>query len=152
MAHSLIGVLKALFTRDLKKLRDEMSKYENEENIWKIAPGITNSGGNLCLHLIGNLNTFIAAEFGETGYIRDRPHEFAGKDIPVAELLRMIDQTITDVNFALDQISPAQLTAEYPTLVFAEKTTTEYFLVHLAGHLTYHLGQINYHRRLLEAA
>lgn len=152
MDHSLIGVLKTLFTRDLKKLHSEIALYRHEENLWKTAPGITNSGGNLCLHLIGNLNTFIAAEFGKTGYVRDRAHEFAGKDIPAAELLQMIERTITDVNSSLDQLTPAQLAEVYPTLVFAEKTTTEYFLVHLASHLTYHLGQINYHRRMLEAA
>lgn len=151
MASSLIDVLKILFTRDLTKLREEISRYENEGNLWRVAPGTTNSGGNLCLHLIGNLNTYIAAEFGGTGYVRDRAHEFAGKDIPVAELLVMIDRTIVDVNKGLDEIAEEQLFQDYPQLVFAEKTTTEYFLVHLAGHLSYHLGQINYHRRMLEA-
>ncbi len=42
------------------------------------------------------------------------------------------------------------LEAEYPILVFDHKTSTEYLLVHLTGHLNYHLGQINYHRRLIE--
>ncbi len=151
MASSLIGVLKTLFTRDLKKLREEISRYESEENLWRVVPGISNSGGNLCLHLIGNLNTYIAAELGGTGYVRDRVHEFAGKDIPSVELLAMIDRTILDVNKGLDEVAEEQLLQDYPQLVFAEKTTTEYFLVHLAGHLTYHLGQINYHRRMLEA-
>jgi uncharacterized damage-inducible protein DinB len=54
------------------------------------------------------------------------------------------------VDAALNNLTEDQLTDEYPVLVFKEKTSTEYMLVHLATHLSYHLGQINYHRRLLD--
>lgn len=43
------------------------------------------------------------------------------------------------------------LQQEYPILVFESKTSTEFFLIHLSTHLAYHLGQINYHRRLLDS-
>jgi uncharacterized damage-inducible protein DinB len=143
-------VLKSLFIRDLKSLRKEIESYRDESKIWHVEKGIANSAGNICLHLIGNLNTYIGAEYGKTGYIRHRELEFSLKNIPRIELLEKIDQTILVIEKALDAVTVEQLQGEYPILVFAEKTTTEYFLVHLTTHLTYHLGQINYHRRFLD--
>lgn len=145
----LLPILIKLFDRDLKKLRLEIELYQSEAALWQIAEGINNSGGNLCLHLIGNLNAYIGATLGNSGYIRQRELEFSLKDIPKAELLQKIDATLTVVERTLSQLNESDLDKEYPLLVFAEKTSTRYFLVHLATHLTYHLGQINYHRRLL---
>jgi hypothetical protein len=146
----LIETLKMLFNRDLNMLKFEIDSYQNEINLWKIESNISNSAGNLCLHLIGNLNTYIGAQFGKTGYIRNRALEFSLKDIPKAELLSKIDATIIIVNNALDTISEENLKLEYPLLVFENKTSTEFMLIHLTTHLAYHLGQINYHRRLLD--
>jgi uncharacterized damage-inducible protein DinB len=145
-----IETLKALFTRDLDRLTKEIMLYENEENIWKIRNNITNSAGNLCLHLIGNLNTYIGKEIGKTGYIRNRDLEFSLKNVPRTELLDKISQTIQVVNTSLDQLLETDLKNEYPVLMFEEKTSIEYLLLHLTTHLSYHLGQINYHRRLLD--
>lgn len=147
----LIESLKTLFKRDLIKLKTEIESYQNESDIWKIQKGIANSAGNLCLHLVGNLNTYIGAEFGKTGYTRNRPLEFSLKDIPRAELLSKIEKTIVVVDNALNTISEEELKKEYPLLVFENKTSTEFMLIHLTTHLAYHLGQINYHRRLLES-
>jgi hypothetical protein len=147
----LIETLKTLFNRDLNQLKTEIESYQNESDIWKIQKGIANSAGNLCLHLVGNLNTYIGAEFGKTGYIRNRPLEFSLKDIPRAELLTKIEETIVVVDNALNTISEEELKKEYPLLVFENKTSTEFMLVHLTTHLAYHLGQINYHRRLLKS-
>jgi uncharacterized damage-inducible protein DinB len=146
----LIQTLKALFLRDLEKLKEEIGLYRDEQAIWRTAEGISNSGGNLCLHLVGNLNNYIGAELGKTGYIRQRDLEFSLKDVPLAELLHMIDKTIEVVGATLDGLTNEQLAEEYPVLVFSGKMSTEYFLVHLLTHLSYHLGQINYHRRLLD--
>lgn len=142
--------LKSLFNRDLNKLKVEIESYQNESQIWAIDKNISNSAGNLCLHLIGNINTFIGAELGKTGYVRDRPLEFSLKDIPRSELISKIDETILVVNTTLDSLSETDLKAIYPQIVFEKEMTTEFFLVHLATHLAYHLGQINYHRRLLD--
>lgn len=146
----LTETLKTLFNRDLNKLKSEIGSYENEANLWIIDKSIANSAGNLCLHLIGNLNTYIGATLGNSHYIRNRELEFSLKDIPKLELIKMIEATITVVNETLHKITEEQLNSEYPMLVFKEKTSTELFLVHLTTHLTYHLGQINYHRRLLD--
>ena len=143
--------LKTLFRRELEKLKREIELYREESNLWIIDKAIANSAGNLCLHLVGNLNTYIGKELGGTGYIRNRDLEFSQKNIPRDELLRMIDETILVVDKVLDTVTNQQLEEEYPVVVFTEKMSTGFFLVHLIAHLTYHLGQINYHRRLLDA-
>lgn len=142
--------LKTLYRRDLEKLRQEIDAYQDENRIWYVEKYIPNSAGNLCLHLIGNLNAFIGAEIGKSGYVRQRELEFSLKDVPKSELLKKIDDTIVVVDAALDTLTDEQFDEEYPIIVFTEKMTTGYFLVHLTTHLTYHLGQINYHRRLLD--
>ena len=87
----LIQTLKTLFRRDLEKLRLEINQYKNEDLIWHTERGIANSAGNLCLHLVGNLNTYLGAEIGKTGYVRNRELEFSLRGIPKAELLKKID-------------------------------------------------------------
>jgi len=146
----ILETLKTLFNRDLNKLKSEIESYQNESSIWTIDKNISNSAGNLCLHLIGNLNAFIGTEIGKTGYVRNRPLEFSLKDIPKAELIQKIEDTISVVNNALDNLTEADLEAIYPQIVFEKEMTTGFFLVHLSTHLAYHLGQINYHRRLLD--
>lgn len=143
-------VLQTLITRELTKLRTEIESYKNESNLWRVDKNIANSAGNLCLHLIGNLNTYIGAILGKSGYVRDRDAEFALKNIPRKELIEKIDSTIAIINQVLPTLSEKDLSAEYPIVVLKEATCTEFFLVHLATHLTYHLGQVNYHRRLLD--
>lgn len=145
----LLSTLAAIFTRDLRRLKSEMELYQNEADIWRIEKQISNSAGNLCLHLIGNLNAFIGAALGNTNYVRNRALEFSEKGVPRTELLNKIDETILVVNQSLQQLSEDDLKKDFPVLVLEEKTTTEFFLVHLSTHLTYHLGQINYHRRLI---
>ena len=141
--------LQVLFDRDLKKLKSEIESYTNEINIWKTDKSIANSAGNLCLHIIGNLNWFVGAQFGKTGYIRQRELEFSSKDIPRVDLLKEIDKTMLMLDKTLLKVTNDQLEAEYPILVFKQTTSTYYFFIHLTTHLAYHLGQINYHRRLL---
>jgi len=142
--------LRSLFNRDLNKLKTEIEAYQNEENLWKTDKNIANSAGNLCLHLVGNINNFIGAQLGNTGYIRHRELEFSLKDVPRAELIEKVEATIAMIDSVLPQLSEEDLKKEYPLVVFESKMTTDYFLIHLVAHLDYHLGQINYHRRLLD--
>lgn len=146
----LSDTLKKLYNRDLVKLKEELELYKTEDNIWRIDKNILNAAGNLCLHLIGNLNTYIGAELGNTGYIRNRPEEFSLKNVPLQELISKIEQTIEMINATIETLTEDQLNSEYPQIINGNKVSTEYFLVHLATHLSYHLGQVNYHRRLLD--
>ena len=146
----LTETLIKIFKRDLNKLKTEVNAYKNETQLWLVPDGISNSAGNLSLHIVGNLNHFIGATLGNTGYIRQRDKEFSLKNVPRLEMIYQIDDTITMIEAVISKLTPSDLEEEYRRNPFEDYMTTEYFLVHLATHLAYHLGQINYHRRLLD--
>ena len=146
----MIENLLRLYTRDLEKLADEISAFRKEDNLWRIEGDIKNTAGNLCLHLIGNLNHFIGAVIGKTGYVRHRETEFTNKGIPRQEMIRSVHETKLIVIDSLEKMDIQLLSSHYPIDVFGEKMTYGYFLMHLISHLNYHLGQINYLRRILE--
>ena len=139
----LAEILTELYERDLDKLRAEIELYASEEDLWKTTDGITNSAGNLCQHLTGNLQHFFGAVLSDSGYVRDRDAEFSARDTSKAD--RSVKNT-------LSRLSDDDLAKNYPIEVFDRPMTTAYFLVHLSTHFNYHLGQINYHRRLLATA
>ena len=139
-----------IFERDLKKLSDEISAYGEEALIWKTVDGISNSAGNLCLHVCGNLRHFIGATLGHDGYVRNRDAEFSKTNVPREKLLAEIEAASRAVNKALSSMGNEMWNKEYPLNVLGEIRSTEYFLIHLVAHFNYHLGQINYHRRLVK--
>lgn len=145
----MLPILCSLFERDLNKLIEEISLYKNETDLWKIKDGISNSGGNLTLHLVGNLNHFIGATLGNTGYVRERDKEFSLKDIPRKQLIDEINNTSAIITNTLSSLSKDDLEKDFPVPMNNKISATGLILMHLLAHLNYHLGQINYHRRLL---
>ncbi|MDN3493158.1 DinB family protein [Winogradskyella bathintestinalis] len=139
-----------LYKRDLNKLIEEIKQYKDESNLWKIKGSLTNSAGTLCLHLIGNLNHFIGATFGNSGYKRQRELEFTLRNVSKSELIRQVEETIIIVENTLEKLTEEDLKKAYNRRELEEPMTAEYFLIHLTMHLAYHLGQITYHRRLLD--
>ena len=146
----MIEAFRTIFSRDLERLKNEIESFRNEENLWQIAGSVKNSPGNLCLHLTGNLRTYIGKNLGNTDYVRNREAEFNLKDIPRRELTEQIISTQETVLATLATLQRADLDRIYPQNVLGYEMTTGHFLLHLSGHLAYHLGQINYLRRLLE--
>ena len=146
----MIKSLNKLFERDLDKLIKEVSLYSSESILWISGEEISKSGGNLAIHLCGNLQHFIGATLGNTGYIRDRPFEFHGKDVPRAQIIADIKTTKEVIKKVFSEMDADQLNEPYPINVFGFEMSNVFFMVHLQGHLNYHLGQINYHRRLLD--
>jgi len=146
----LIETFKFLFNRDLLKLKQEIESYNNQSKLWYVEKGISNSAGNLCLHLIGNLNHFIGATIGNTGYVRNLELEFSQKNIPADELVNRINDTVVVIENALGKLSDDILNEDFPLLYNNEKVSTMLMLTHLLTHLDYHLGQINYYRRLYD--
>lgn len=138
-----------LYKRDLGKLREEIEKYSDEADLWRTTGEIANSAGNLALHLVGNLNHFFGAVLAGSNYVRDRDAEFSRSGFSKQELLSLIDDATPALVNTLKGLTNEDLAKIYPIEVFGHPMTTEYFLVHLATHFNYHLGQINYHRRLL---
>ena len=139
-----------LFERDLNRLKNEISTYKNEDRLWIIEKSINNSGGNLCLHLLGNLNHFVGAILGNSGYIREREKEFNSKNITREKLITDIENLNEVIKKTINKLNKEDFKKTYPINVFQKEMTTEFFLIHLLTHLNYHLGQINYHRRLLD--
>lgn len=147
-----IDALARIYERDLAKLEEEIKQYPDEESLWKVGKGTSNSGGNLCLHLCGNLQYYFGTVLGNTGYKRNRPLEFSAKDVPLSEILKELQGAKRAVSEVLSRLQPGDLEKEYPEVVFDKEMNTGHFLIHLAVHLGYHLGQINYHRRMLTVA
>jgi uncharacterized damage-inducible protein DinB len=146
----LIKILAQLFQRDLEKLKTEIISYKDEKKIWEVSVDIKNSAGNLCLHVCGNLQHFVGAVLGNSGYVRKRDEEFSNKNVPVDEMIQEIDKTLQIVTQTLNELKEEKLDETFPINVFGYEMTTGFFLTHLTTHLSYHLGQINYHRRLLD--
>lgn len=138
-----------IFERDLNKLKDEISFYKDEKSLWIVKNEISNSAGNLCLHLVGNLNHFIGTVLGNTGYVRNRENEFAAKNISREELVIEIEKTILVVTKTLNNLSSEDFEKDFPIQKHGEIVKTDFMLLHLLTHFNYHLGQINYHRRLI---
>lgn len=138
-----------MFERDLLKVISELNAYQNEADMWIVRNEISNSAGNLCLHLIGNLNHFMGATLGNSGYIRTREVEFSAKNVPRKEMIDSLYETISMVTSTLSKLSEADFEAEFPLDKHGRRVSTAYMVLHLLTHLDYHLGQINYHRRLI---
>jgi uncharacterized damage-inducible protein DinB len=143
--------LAELFERDIQKVITEIQAYKKEESLWMISEGISNSAGNLSLHLIGNLNHFIGKILGGSDYVRNREAEFSIKNIKREKLIQDLLKAKSTVSGTLRNLPQETLYSIYPVKVFENEMTTFQFITHLLAHLNYHLGQINYHRRLLDS-
>jgi hypothetical protein len=139
----------SMLNRDLSALQREVEAYAEGSELWRVVPGITNSAGTLVLHLAGNLQHYFGACLGHTGYVRDRPAEFSRRNVPRSELLRDIETARAAVTAGLARLDASQLAAEFPETVADARVRTAEYLMHLATHFAYHLGQIDYHRRVV---
>ncbi len=138
-----------IYERDLNNLKKEINLYSDEATLWIVKDEISNSAGNLTLHLIGNLNHFLGALLDNSGYVRQRDLEFSSKNVSREDLNSKIDATIKVVKTALENLSDEDFEKNYPEK-FQEKTVkTDFMLLQTIVHVNYHLGQINYHRRLI---
>ncbi len=136
------------YNREFDRLKNELLAFQNEAQLWEVRGDVKNSAGNLTLHLIGNLNHFFGAVLGNTGYVRNRDAEFATKNVPREQLLAQLQETQGIVERVLQQLRDEDVLAVYPLPFFGEGTTTAFVLTQLHSHFNYHLGQINYIRRL----
>ena len=140
----------SLYERDISKLMEEINSFKNEETLWKTCGTIKNSAGNLALHIIGGLNYLIGAILSNTGYIRNRDQEFTNKGISRTVITEQLQQLVIMINKSVAQLTPGQMMSPYPIFFDKENATISYVLTQLLLHLNYHLGQINYLRRVLE--
>jgi uncharacterized damage-inducible protein DinB len=145
----LVAAVAAILDRDLQALAREVMAYPDERALWATPQGITNSGGTLALHLAGNIRHFLGATLGGTGFVRDRAAEFAARDVPRATLLGHIEEARAAVRAAVDRVSDERQDEDYPEVVGGLRVATGEYLIHLVSHFAYHLGQLDYHRRVV---
>ena len=138
-----------IIIKDIGKLREEISLFKNDADLWKLTGGIKNTPGNLCLHICGNLKHYLGEALGNTGFKRDRDSEFTKKGISKEELLKEIDETAGVISRCLNTLNEEKLGEKYPRDYYGDNITVGHALVITALHFNYHLGQINYHRRII---
>jgi uncharacterized damage-inducible protein DinB len=147
----LSSELAALFARDLTRLIQELENFPDTDSVWKTAPGVANAAGTLALHLEGNLREYIGRQLGKIEYKRDRPLEFSARGVDRAELIAQLEAVVASIPRVIDALSDKDLDAIFPENVTGKPMTTRQFLIHLLGHLNYHLGQVDYLRRFVTA-
>lgn len=135
------------FARDLASVKAEILAYPDDTTPWATPAGAPNSGGNLVLHLAGNLRHFIGAGLGGSGYARDRDAEFAARSGTRAALAALIDITAAEVAHGMRVATDAQFAA--PITLVNVTIPVRRAILQFAIHLGYHLGQLDYHRRLV---
>ena len=148
----LKDALRTVILRELRGLNREIAAYPDNDSVWQTAPGVANSAGTLALHMAGNLRHFIGATLTGNGYIRDRAAEFGTKGLTRAELSGIVTTAINELEVAFEKVTDEQLASEFPIPVAERRLNTGQFLLHLSVHLSYHLGQLDYHRRLLTSS
>jgi hypothetical protein len=145
----LLAAVAGILDRELRALTRAVEAYPDERDLWRQPRGAPNSGGTLALHLAGNVQHYFGAQLGGTGYRRDRAAEFADRDVPRAEILRRIEAARAAVRAAADRLDESALEADYPEVIADLRIPTGEYLIHLVSHFAYHLGQLDYHRRLV---
>lgn len=136
-----------MLLRELAALKREIEAFPTDAGPWESRPGVTNTSGTLALHCAGNIQHFIGARLGNSGYVRQRDLEFSRRDVPRRELLAELDRAIEAVG-RLDDVAMSDLPAVFPDPFGGKSVNTDVMLIHLAVHLGYHLGQVDYHRRI----
>ncbi len=141
-------IMRALL-RDLGALEREVMAYPDDESLWRVVPGIANSGGNLALHLAGNIRQNVGANLGNTGFVRDRDGEFSAHGVSRTAVAAQVADAMAQVSRTLTTFDPARLDSEYPVRLYERAFRTDALLLHIVTHLAYHLGQVDYHRRMV---
>ena len=145
----LVAAVAAILDRDLQALTREVMAYPDERSLWATPTGITNSAGTLAIHLAGNIRHYFGAKLGDSGYVRDRPAEFATRDVPRATIIGQIEEARTALRAAADRTSDDRQDEDYPEVIAGVRVAMGEYLIHLVSHFAYHLGQLDYHRRMV---
>lgn len=146
---SVVGDYARYFGRELATVRDQLLAYPDTASIWAVPPGVPNSAGTLALHIAGNLRWFIGAQLGGSGYTRDRDAEFSLRGVDRDTLVRQVEAAADEVTRGLATLDASRLDEPFPLEVGGVRLPTGRFIGHLAVHLAYHLGQMDYHRRIV---
>lgn len=149
MEKNLNRLFLGFFERDIDKVILEIQGFPDEKHLWLTSGTVRNSAGNLCLHITGALNYFIGNILGNTNYVRHYEEEFTTKDIPKDQLISAISSAKAMVKTTFLNMSNEDFSKIYPNKLKGKEIPAYWFLVHLLTHVNYHLGQMNYIRRII---
>ncbi len=150
--NTILAHIQALLIRDLGGMKKEIEAFPDDQQIWDVLPGVSNPAGTLAIHSCGNLKHYIGVVLGGASYKRDRENEFANRFMTRDEICCEIDSTVTLLRQTLSVIDPEMLGSTYPERVGSFELNTQQFLLHLCSHLSLHLGQAGYLRRILSGS
>lgn len=145
----LLNDLQLSILRDLNSLINEIELFPNDTLLWQTLPGITNSAGNIILHICGNLKHFIGSVLGSSGFVSNCEAEFVTKTGTKSELTANNEETIEILEKTFPKISEEIPEDKFPVSIGEMEFPTSRFLIHLSTHLSMHLGQAGYLRRVL---
>lgn len=146
---TLSSILTTQIVRELQTLIKEIEAFPSDDSVWHTRRGVTNSAGNLALHICGNLQDFVGRVLGGTSYVRNRELEFGQREGTRASLVAELRKTIDVVKTTLPEVTDETMAADFPMQLAGNTLNTAAFLVHLAAHLAFHLGQAGYLRRVI---
>lgn len=144
-----INTIRVLLLREVEALVREVEHLPDDDALWKTLPGVTNSCGNLALHIAGNLQHYVGHVLGGTSFVRDRDREFNQRSGTRADVIAELRMAIGAVDRTLRELSRDRLDQPYPQELGGVRPRTGVFLFHLVSHAGYHLGQAGYLRRIL---
>jgi len=146
---AMTGDLARVLTRELEGFERELMLFPDEASVWRTAPGVTNPAGTLALHVAGNLQHYVGAVLGGSGYVRDRTAEFSRRDVPRAEIVAELRAAVRAVESTLPHLPVARLDEPYRETMTGMVMPAGRFLLHLCTHAAHHLGQVGYLRRIV---
>jgi uncharacterized damage-inducible protein DinB len=145
---ALTDDFRTVLVRDLNGLQREIALYPDDETLWATRAGVANSGGNLALHVAGNIQHFIGHEMGGLPYRRDRGDEFGRRGGSRQAVIDEIRRAVAAVDEVLPRLGDEQLERLF-TAHADVAVSTRRFLLHLCTHTAFHVGQVGYLRRIV---
>ncbi len=146
---SVFDDVRVCLVRDLGGMIAELEGYPDDPSLWQLPPGFVNSAGTLALHAAGNLRHFVGHVLGGSDYVRDRNREFTARDLARVALIDDLETARREVSRALEGLDPARADEPFPVPLGSVQVSTSRALIHLTAHLGWHLGQVDYHRRIV---
>ena len=143
LSQTIAAALTTRYTKLATGVRD-LAAPLTDEQFWSKPFSFGNSFGHLVLHLTGNLNYYIGAQIAETGYVRDRPREFAEAARPSKqEVMQKFDETVAMVLETIGKQSSDDWSKAYAATGADAKDRFE-MVLQCATHLHHHTGQMMY--------
>lgn len=144
----LSGLVSASLSQHAVKVRIKVHSLIDplsHEQLWRRPYAYGNSAGHLLLHLTGNLSYYVGARIAGTGYVRDRPKEFADTAKRAKEdVLKAFDEAVDMVLETLAAQDDASWRLPIDAVGAEDVKDRLSMFVRCVAHLDHHTGQMIY--------